>query len=91
MRIDRIWAMPNKWTFTIQPIADLLREEITGGVWVDPFAGENSPAKIRNDLNPERNTEYHMDALEFLKMFDKTEMTLDCLSNSQPRVISVHS
>ncbi len=69
MRIDRIWAMPNKWTFTIQPIADLLREEVTGGLWVDPFAGENSPANVRNDLNPKRNTEYHMDALEFLKMF----------------------
>jgi len=79
MRIDRIWAMPNKWTFTIQPIADLLREEVTGGLWVDPFAGENSPANVRNDLNPKRNTEYHMDALEFLKMFkDESVMTVFC-------------
>jgi len=69
MIIERKWAMPNKWTFTIKPIAELLKEEITDGLWVDPFAGEHSPAQITNDLNPERPTNYHMDALEFLKMF----------------------
>jgi len=35
--------------------------------WVDPFAGMHSPAHIRNDLNPDANAEYHMDALESLK------------------------
>lgn len=24
MRINRVWAMPNKWTFTIKPIKELL-------------------------------------------------------------------
>lgn len=52
MRIDRIWAMPNKWTFQIPPIAALLKEEMTGGIWIDPFAGKSSPAHIKNDLNP---------------------------------------
>lgn len=70
MIIERKWAMPNKWTFTIKPIRELLQEELTDGLWVDPFAGENSPATITNDLNPARPTDYHMDALEFLKMFD---------------------
>ena len=70
MVIERQWAMPNKWTFTIPPIKDLLQEEIANGLWIDPFAGEYSPAKITNDLNPMRNTDYHMDALDFLKMFD---------------------
>lgn len=69
MKIERIWAMPNKWTFTIKPIAQLLKDEMNNGVWLDPFAGENSPATITNDLNPDRPTTYHMDALEFLKMF----------------------
>ena len=69
MKIDRVWAMPNKWTFTIKPIAQLLKDEMNNGVWIDPFAGENSPATITNDLNPDRPTTYHMDALEFLKMF----------------------
>ena len=28
MRMERIWAMPNKWTFAIKPIDRLLREEM---------------------------------------------------------------
>jgi len=68
MRIDRKWAMPNKWTFTIKPIAELLEEEVTDGCWCDPFAGENSPASITNDINPDMPTTHHMDALEFLKL-----------------------
>lgn len=70
MRIERSWAMPNKWTFRIKPIAQLLKEEISDGLWIDPFAGEMSPAQITNDLNIERSTTYHMDALDFLKMFE---------------------
>ena len=64
MRIDRIWAMPNKWTFQIPPIAALLKEEMTGGIWIDPFAGKSSPAHIKNDLNPKCSAAYHMDALD---------------------------
>ena len=66
--------MPSKWTFTIKPIKELIDEEMTEGVWVDPFAGENSPATITNDLNPVRPTNYHMQALEFLKMFDDSSV-----------------
>ena len=64
MKIERIWAMPNKWTFTIKPIKELLKEEVTGGNWVDPFAGENGKlyAQTINDI------EYGgIDALSFLK------------------------
>ncbi len=69
MRIERRWCMPNRWTFTIKPIADLLKEEVVDGIWVDPFAGESNFATITNDLNHEYKTDYHMDALDFLKMF----------------------
>jgi hypothetical protein len=62
--------MPNKWTFKIGPIAKLLREEMTGGTWLDPYAGKHSPATIRNDINPKNKAEYHMDALSFMKGFD---------------------
>jgi len=62
--------MPNKWTFTIKPICSLLTQEMASGLWIDPFAGEHSPATITNDLNPNRPAMYHMDALAFLKMFD---------------------
>ena len=72
MKIERIWAMPNKWTFTIKPIKKLLKEEINGGSWVDPFAGNFSPANIKNDLNPESNTESHIDALLFLESLNNS-------------------
>ena len=69
MKIERKWAMPSAWTFTIKPIADLLREEINTNkeVWLDPFAGNNSPAQYRNDLNENTNAQDHEDALEWLK------------------------
>lgn len=67
MKIERQWAMPNKWTFRIKPIKELLMQEITDGLWVDPYAGECSPATITNDLNPERPTDYHLQAIDFLK------------------------
>lgn len=63
---SRVWAMPNKWTFTIKPIARLLHKYKVGKGWVDPFAGENSPAEITNDLNPDRPAKYHLHAKEFL-------------------------
>lgn len=73
MKIERKWAMPNKWTFKIAPIKALLIEENVMGLgrkgkWCDPFAGQLSPADVRNDLNPENNAEWHLDALEFLKL-----------------------
>ncbi len=69
IQISRAWAMPNKNTFDIKPIHSLILEEMTDGVWIDPFANKNHLASITNDLNPEYDTDYHMDALDFLKMF----------------------
>ena len=68
--IGRIWAMPNKNTFEIKPIHDLIVDEITDGIWIDPFANRNKLASITNDLSTEFDTDYHLDALDFLKMFD---------------------
>lgn len=60
--------MPNKWTFQIPPIAELLSRYVGDGKgWLDPFAGMTSPAEFTNDLNPEAKAIFHMDALEFLK------------------------
>ena len=71
MRIERVWAMPNKWTFQIPPIADLINEEMgeeqVNGHWIDPFAGMSTFAHIRNDLNPNTPAQFHTDALEFLQ------------------------
>ena len=71
IRIERIWAMPDKNTFDIKPIHELLVEEMSiGGTWVDPFANKNKLADITNDLNPAFDTTYHLDALDFLRMLD---------------------
>jgi len=70
MRIDRVWAMPSKDTFTIKPIDKLLKEEMNGGVWIDPYAGKFSPAHITNDLHPDSRAGVHLDALEFLSKLE---------------------
>jgi hypothetical protein len=70
LKIERVWAMPSSRTFTIRPIKELLRQEMTSGVWIDPFAGEYSPAHVTNDLNPQKFAAYNLDALDFLKIFD---------------------
>jgi hypothetical protein len=71
MKIERIWSMPNKNTFEIPPIAQLLSEELDSSkLWIDPFANKNTFASITNDLNSKYKTTYHMDALDFLKLFD---------------------
>lgn len=57
MKIERIWTMPNKNTFEIKPIKEFLTEEITQGLWVDPFANRNKFANITTDLNPEFDTD----------------------------------
>lgn len=67
--IQRQWAMPNKNTFDIKPVKELIQSELTDGTWIDPFANQNKLATITNDLNPAYDTNYHMDALDFLKTF----------------------
>lgn len=70
MLFEREWAMPNSNTFDIIPIKKLLSEEvIQEDYWVDPFANKNKLATLTNDLNQKYDTDYHLDALDFLKMF----------------------
>ena len=67
VKIERVWAMPSRWTFGIKPIKQLLAEEIISGQkWIDPFAGQKSPAEFTNDIDPGANAEHHEDALKFL-------------------------
>src|SRR3990167_3067771 len=63
--VNRVWAMPNKFTFRVRPIAVLLQEEISGDSWADPFAGETSPAHFTNDADENRPTISHEDGLAF--------------------------
>ncbi len=70
MKISRIWAMPSAWTFTIKPIKELLNRYINDGKdWIDPFAGDNSPAEYTNDIHPDRKARYCLDTEEFCKSY----------------------
>lgn len=60
--------MPNKWTFLIKPVRELLDKYQVGNEWCDPFAGFYSPAEIQNDLNPESPAQYHLDAIDFVQL-----------------------
>lgn len=66
VKFKRIWAMPNKWTTQIQPIDELITEEIEG-FSVDPFCGQSEHCDLRNDINPESTAHTFMDAYDFLQ------------------------
>lgn len=80
MKFERVWAMPNKWTFRVPPIADLIQRY--GGCskgWVDPFAGHTSPCEITNDMNPKSCAVYHLDAFDFVDCLPDDQTFLGCL------------
>lgn len=61
--------MPNKNTFSILPIKNLLDKYITDGFWIDPFANGSSIASVTNDLNKYYHTDFHLTAIKFLSIF----------------------
>ena len=71
MIINRQWAMPNSHTFSIPPIRDLVNRYTEGkSVVIDPFANSSKIATVTNDLDEQYDTDYHLDAEDFLKLFD---------------------
>jgi len=77
MKINRAWAMPSKNTFSIKPISELLERYVSDDlVSIDPFANSNRLAMHCNDLDPQYETEFCMDAIEFLKVFDDNSIDL---------------
>ena len=85
--------MPNKWTFTVKPMGQIIKKYINEK-WIDPFAGENSPAEITNDIEG-RGARFTLDALVFLKrqpdksangcLFDPPYSTEQCLRRYTPK------
>jgi hypothetical protein len=88
MIINRVWAMPNKSTFLVKPIGELVRRyidiiktEVSNPIIIDPFANNSIFKKectATNDLNPEFDTTHHMESLDFLKSFGDNSVDL-CL------------
>lgn len=90
IKYSRIWSMPNNKTFSIRPIRELInryyRDDI---ISIDPFANSSSIARITNDIDNHYNTTYHLDALDFLKIFEDKSVDL-CLYDPpySPRQVS---
>lgn len=58
--------MPSAETFTIKPIRSLVKWYLSKSkVSIDPFARNNRWATFTNDLNPETQAEFHLDAEVF--------------------------
>lgn len=71
MIFERAWAMPNKKTFSIKPIAQLIeRHNKPDLLSIDPFANTSRLTKITNDIDWTVGTDYALDALSFLRIFE---------------------
>jgi hypothetical protein len=73
MKITRVWAMPDKNTFQIKPIREMVGRVLQskpGGIFCDPFINHSPYAPLcrhQNDLDPAIPCSTHMDALDFLR------------------------
>ena len=71
--------MPNSRTFKIKPIKNIIEryqeELVSNSLVLDPFSNQNIVIDrerlnlITNDIDPQYDTDYSLDALNFLKMF----------------------
>jgi len=86
MRILRKWCMPNSNTFEMQPVKDLLDQEIDcDDIVVDPFARNSMYAKEwSNDLNPQTDAKFHMDAVAFCDMLIEQNVQADVVLFDPP-------
>jgi len=77
MIIKRVWEMPNKNTFDIKCISKLIDKYNNKNLLsIDPFANKNKIAKITNDLDKSYNTDFNLDALDFLKQIKSNTIDL---------------
>lgn len=78
--LRRTWAMPNKNTFSIKPFKELIDKYKAklpeGAIILDPFANSSKEGTITNDIDPQYDTDYHLSAEEFLKMFDDNSVDM---------------
>lgn len=81
MKITRVWSMPNKHTFDIEPIRRFVIDNLHG-YSVDPFANKSRLATVTNDIDPTYDTDYNVDAIEFLRNINNS--TVDCVLFDPP-------
>lgn len=77
IEFNRVWAMPNKNTFSVKPIASLIEKYNSSEILsIDPFANTSRLAKITNDIDWTMGTDFALDALSFLKTFEDESVDL---------------
>ena len=86
MIITREWSMPNSRTFKIKPIKNIIEryqeELVSNSLVLDPFSNQNIVIDrerlnlITNDIDLQYDTDYSLDALDFLKMFSDESVDL---------------
>lgn len=77
IKITKSWAMPNKNTFSIKPIRELLNRYIKPELLsIDAFANNSNIATITNDIDTLYHTDYNLDALDFYKLFDSNSVDI---------------
>ena len=86
MIITREWSMPNSRTFKIKPIKNIIEryqeELVSNSLVLDPFSNHNIVIDrerlnlITNDIDPQYETDYSLDALDFLKIFSDESVDL---------------
>lgn len=78
--INRSWAMPNKDTFSIKPIRELICNYVEGSELsvADPFCNGKrfSSGTVTNDLDESLEADFHMDALDFLRSLGNESMNV---------------
>lgn len=85
MKIRREWAMPSKDTFQCSPIRSFVESYLQNSkISVDPFARNFQGCTYTNDLNPNTSAQYHMNALEFLKMLKDRNIQPDLVVFDPP-------
>jgi len=76
-KISRVWEMPNKNTFEIKCIKRMINKYICKSEnSIDPFANKNKTADTTNDLDAQYETDYNLDALDFLNKFSNKSVDL---------------
>lgn len=66
IKFDRVWGMPSADTFDCKPIGEFVWRYLSKAkVSIDPFARNRRWATYTNDLNPNTEADYHMDAEDF--------------------------
>ncbi len=75
MVLERIWAMPDKYTYKIKPIRNILSRYINDkSKWADPFANNSNIVEWTNDIDTGTNAKYHFDAHDFLQQLDSNSL-----------------